>query len=368
MKIKYLCLLLFSLHHSAVYADIDLSEVQSLADFTDQLMITKHLATIEPQIKKQIQQAQPNVQSLLKTSKISYNDSVYLHNYAIITSQYAKYLLEQHCIPLSIPYQKKTEEAYLALLKRDPNDKIALNNLGLFYAKMSVYYRKNTDPTPRLENLVNAERLFSSLVKLDPEDKEYQINYDAVLSDKLMLLQKHHLDFNEQKRLMTLLKKPLFQYLSNSQQPLDNVDVGNFLILVQQYFKILNTENPQTAKKWLSDHQSKIETIVQNNHQYTQRENEFLAEFYALLERPKQALYYLKQLEVSDDEATTPDSIENEPNLANLKLNAEYQQWLEQYKYDYGEYRKAIPKLCKITQLEAIQSLDVKNYESMNLD
>lgn len=362
MKIKYLCLFLFVLHHSAVYADVDLSEIQSLADFTDQVMETNHLATIEPQIKLQIQQAQQYVQPLLKSPKMSYNDSVYLHNYAIITSQYAKYLLNQSCIPQSVPYQQKTEDAYLALLKRDSNDKIALNNLGLFYANMSVYYRKNIDPTPRLENLVNAERLFSSLVKMDSEDKEYQQNYDAVLSDKLMLLQKHHLDFNEQKHLMNLLKKPLFQYLSNSQQHSDTtIDVGNFLILVQQYFKILNTENPQTAKKWLSDHQSKIEATVQKNHQYTQRENEFLAEFYALVEQPKQALYYLKQLEVSDDEATTPDSIENESNLANLKLNVEYQQWLEQYKHDYEKYRKAIPKLCKITQLEAIQSLDIRN-------
>lgn len=362
MKIKYLCLLLLSLHHSAVYADVDLSEIQSLADFTDQVMEKNHLSTIEPQIKLQIQQAQQYVQPLLKSTKISYNDSVYLHNYAIITSQYAEYLLEQHCIPLSIPYQKKTEEAYLALLKRDPNDKIALNNLGLFYAKMSVYYRKNTDPTPRLENLNKAEQLFSSLMKLDPGDKEHQTNYYAVLSDKLMLLQKHHRDFEEQKRLMNIIKKPLFKYLSNPKSQLNAIDTGNFLILVQQYFKILNTENPQVAIKWLSDNQSKIEAIVQKNHKYTQRENEFLAEFYALLEQPKQALHYLKQFEVSNDEATTPDSIENEPNLANLKLNAEYQQWFKQYKHDYEEYRKAIPKLCKITQLEAIQSLDIKNY------
>ena len=354
MKRKHLCLLLFMLHHSNVYADIDMTEIESIADFTDQVMQTENLSAIEAQIKIQIYQAQPNVQKLLKSNNMSYNDSVYLHNYAIITSRYAEYLLEQHCTALSIPYQKKTEDVYLALQKRDPNDKIALNNLGLFYAKMSVYYRKNTDPTPRLENLIKAEQLFSLLIKIDPKDKEHQINYHAVLSDKLMLLQKHHLDFNEQKRIMNLLKKPLFQYLSHSQQ-LENVDVGNFLILVQQYYKILNTENPLTAEKWLIDNQSKIEAIVQKKSTLSQRENEFLAEFYALLGQSEQALYYLKQLEITDESTTEPDSIEKQPNLANLKLNAEYQLWFKQYKHDYEEYRKAIPKLCKITQLEAVQ-------------
>lgn len=356
MNIKQLSIvLLLSLQNTALYADIDMTEIESIADFTNQVMETKNLSIIEAQIKIQIYHAQQNVQKLLKSNNMSYNDSVYLHNYAIITSQYAEYLLKQHCTALSIPYQKKTEDAYLALQKRDPNDKIALNNLGLFYAKMSVYYRKNTDPTPRLENLIKAEQLFSLLIKIDPEDKEHQINYDAVLSDKLMLLQKHHLDFNEQKRLMNLLKKPLFQYLSHSQQQLDNVDVGNFLILVQQYYKILNTENPQNAEKWLIDNQSKIEAIVQKKSKLSQRENEFLAEFYALLGQSEQALYYLKQLEISDESTTEPDSIEKEPNLANLKLNAEYQLWFKQYKQDYEEYRKAIPKLCKITQLETVQ-------------
>lgn len=135
MKIKILIFLL-SLNASITYADINDGEIQTIEDLTDQVLATKNLAKLEPQIKAQIQKGQPNVQKLLKAKDIEYNDSVYLHNYAILTSGYAEYLLEQHCTTLSQPFQELTEQAYFALKKRDPNDTIAINNLGLFYAQI----------------------------------------------------------------------------------------------------------------------------------------------------------------------------------------------------------------------------------------
>ncbi|MFW1806080.1 hypothetical protein ACG9Y5_18855, partial [Acinetobacter baumannii] len=144
------------------------------------------------------------------------------------------YLLDQHCAEQSHPIQELTEQAYLALKKRDPKDTIALNNFGLFYAQMSVYYRKNSDPTPRLTYLLKAEQLFETLIQIEPDDEEYQRNYYAVLSDKLMLLYKYHRDIEEQKRLVNILKKPLFEYLSNPEQAFDS---GNFIILAQQYYQ-----------------------------------------------------------------------------------------------------------------------------------
>ena len=94
---------------------------------------------------------------------------------------------------------------------------------------------------------------------------------------------------------------------------------------------------------------------MNKNRKQTQREKEFLAEFYALLGQTDRALSYLKQLEFSDENNTEPSSFENEPNLANLRLNPEYQKWFKQYKQDYAAYRKAIPKVCKISQLETTQ-------------
>ncbi|MFW1641927.1 hypothetical protein [Acinetobacter guillouiae] len=351
MKIKIVIFLL-SLNASITYADINDDEIQAIEDLTDQVLATKNLAKLEPQIKAQIQKAQPNVQKLLKAKDIEYNDSVYLHNYAILASGYAEYLLEQHCTTLSQPFQELTEQAYFALKKHDPKDTIAINNLGLFYAQMSVYYRKNIDPTPRLNYLLKAEQLFETLMKLQPDNEEYEKNYYAVLSDKLMLLQKYHRDQNEQKRLINILKKPLFHYLSDPNQAFD---AGNFIILAQQYFKYLNREDPKLAEKWLRDNQAKIEAVVNKNRKQTQREKEFLAEFYALLGQTDRALSYLKQLEFSDENNTEPSSFENEPNLANLRLNPEYQKWFKQYKQDYAAYRKAIPKICKINQLETTQ-------------
>ncbi len=350
MKHFYLALLLTSnLYISNVYADIDVSELQSLADFTDQVMEQEKFSTLESEAKIQLLHAQPNIQKILDAKKITYNDSVYLHNYAIITSQYAEYLLNQNCSEASIPYQQQTEKAYQRILKYNPKDKTALNNFGLFYAQMSVYYRKNTDPTQRLAYLVKSEKLFAELLVLSPQDNDYKRNYNAVLSDKLMLLQKYNQDLNEQKRIIDILKKPLFQYLANPNQ---TFDAGNFLILVQQYFKHLNKENSKLAQKWLSDHQTLIETIVQKNQKQNQREAEFLAEFYALLGQNERAMSYLKKIELSDDNDTEPSTLENEPNLDNLKSSPEYQKWFKQYKQDYEQYRKAIPQVCKVNQLE----------------
>ena len=57
-------------------ADINDDEIQAIEDLSDQVLATKNLAKIEPQIKAQIQKAQPNVQKLLKAKDIEYNDSV----------------------------------------------------------------------------------------------------------------------------------------------------------------------------------------------------------------------------------------------------------------------------------------------------
>ncbi|CAM9233791.1 hypothetical protein [Acinetobacter bereziniae] len=352
MKIKNL-LLLLSLSCTIAYAEISDNDIETIENLSDQVLGNKKLAKLEPQIKAQIKKSQPTVQQLFKAKEIDYNDSVYLHNYAIITSGYAEYLLDQHCAEQSHPIQELTEQAYLALKKRDPKDTIALNNFGLFYAQMSVYYRKNSDPTPRLTYLLKAEQLFETLIQIEPDDEEYQRNYYAVLSDKLMLLYKYHRDIEEQKRLVNILKKPLFEYLSNPEQAFDS---GNFIILAQQYYQGLNRENPKAAERWLRDNQQKIETVVNKNRKHTQRENEFLAEFYALLNQPAKALSYLKQLEFSDENSTEPSSFEDEPNLANLRLNPEYQKWFKKYTQDYQEYRKALPEVCKITQLEILGS------------
>lgn len=352
MKIKKL-LLLLSLSCTIAYAEISENDIVAIENLSDQVLGNKKLAKLEPQIKAQIKSAQPNIKKLLEAKQIEYNDSVYLHNYAIITSSYAEYLLDQHCAALSHPFQELTEQAYFALKKRDPKDVIALNNLALFYAQMSVHYRKNIDPTPRLTYLVKAQHLFETLIQIEPDDDDYKKNYYAVLSDKLMLLYKHHLDVQEQNRIGNILKKPLFQFLADPDQPFDS---GNFIILAQQYYQGLNRENPKAAEKWLRDNQQKIETVVNKNRKHTQRENEFLAEFYALLNQPTKALSYLKQLEFSDENSTEPSSFENEPNLANLRLNPEYQKWFKKYTQDYQEYRKALPEVCKMTQLEIMGS------------
>jgi hypothetical protein len=352
LKIKNLFFLL-SLSCTYTYADISNNDIDAIENLSDQVLGNKKLAKLEPQIKAQIKTAQPSVHKLLKAKEISYNDSVYLHNYAIITSGYAEYLLDQNCAELSHPIQELTEQAYFALKKRDPEDAIALNNLALFYAQMSVHYRKNIDPTPRLNYLVKAQHLYEILVQLQPDDDDYEKNYYAVLSDKLMLLYKHHLDLEEQKRIGNILKKPLFQFLSHPDQPFDS---GNFIILAQQYYQGLNRESPKAAEKWLKDNQQQIETVINKNRKHTQRENEFLAEFYALLNQPTKALSYLKQLEFSDENSTEPSSFENEPNLANLRLNPEYQKWFKKYTQDYDAYREALPEVCRISQLEMMGS------------
>ena len=61
MKIKIVIFLL-SLNASISYADINDDEIQAIEDLTDQVLATKNLAKLEPQIKAQIQKAQPNVQ------------------------------------------------------------------------------------------------------------------------------------------------------------------------------------------------------------------------------------------------------------------------------------------------------------------
>lgn len=348
MKFRF-ALLCLSLLTSSIYAGINDEDLDQMEELGQQVLTTKHLAPYEAQILKQIQDAKPHMQELYLADHISYNESVYIHNYAIINSQYAEYLLDQNCTEQSHPYQTQAEAAYLRLLKRDPQDKVALNNLGLFYAQMSVFYRKNTDPTPRLQYLEKSEKQFIQLIKIYPNNAEYQTNYYAVLSDKLALLQKHYQNLAEQKRLIAILKKPLFQYLD---MPKQTLNAGNFIILAQQYFKDLYSENPEKAEKWLYDHQKKIEAIVKNNQTHDQRESEFLAEFYALLGQTDKALHYLKQLEFTDENGIEPSSIEDEPNLANLRLNPEYQKWFKQYQNSYTQYRKAIPQVCKITRLE----------------
>lgn len=69
MKIKILIFLL-SLNASISYADINNDEIQAIEDLSDQVLATKNLAKLEPQIKAQIQKAQPNVQKLLKAKDI----------------------------------------------------------------------------------------------------------------------------------------------------------------------------------------------------------------------------------------------------------------------------------------------------------
>ena len=104
MKIKNL-LLLLSLSCTIVYAEISDNDIESIENLSDQVLGNKKLAKLEPQIKAQIKKSQPTVQQLFKAEEIDYNDSVYLHNYAIITSGYAEYLLDQHCTEQSHPIQ-----------------------------------------------------------------------------------------------------------------------------------------------------------------------------------------------------------------------------------------------------------------------
>lgn len=352
MKLKSAYALVFLISFTTSSQAIEDDDFHSLNDFTDLVLATDQLTTVETQLRQEIRNARHNITELMSQQELTNTENVYLQNYSIINAEYAEFLLDEYCIEPSLFYQKQAEQGYLYLLKLDSSDRYAMNNLSLFYAQMSVYYRKNIDFHMRLNYLKKAEKLAEALTQCFPANSNYSINYYAILSDQLDLLQKYHRDLNEQQRMMEILKKPLFFGLKN---PHSQVDSGNFIILAQQYFKHLYAKNPAQAEEWLKKNQKNIENFVHLNRKKSSREYQFMAELYAMLNEPHQALVNLNKMNASDHDATEPKDFNQDPNFANIRLYPKFQQWLKKYTIDYEKNKNLNPEICKLPKEKLLE-------------
>lgn len=320
--------------------------IEEFNEFVDQHLNVDLISNDAKQTQQQIQRSQKYIQdldpdfSLLDPSK-----QRTIHQSAILQSVYGEYLLQQHCPLLAKSYNAQAEKLYLKLLGIHPDDRYLRYNLGIHYARNSVYFRKNQDSTPRLALLNSAERIQKKLFEQYPKNDNYQTQYYAVLSDKLDLLLERDSQPQEQLQIIHVLKTPLFQMLNHSNQRYDS---GNFLILVQQYYRYLYKQNPKNAEDWILSNKQQIELQIKNNQHHDQREHEFLAEFYAMTNQTKKALSHLKHLDPEDDSAPTPSDLEKSIPLANIKLNPKFQTWLKHYTERYQTYLKLHPEQCKL--------------------
>lgn len=340
-----ICLATFSLQN---HASND-PNYNQLAEVVNDNLNSKKMHGHEKLILSTMNRHESSVNQLISTSReLNANEQRYVLNYAILKSVYAEYLIEIHCRPESIDAQKQAENIYQFLFKQQPNDRNVRYNLALFYARTSTTYRKDQNNNERYRLLKLAEETLYPNYQKYPKNEQYRNDYYAILSEQLDIVQTKANQRDEQQRLIDILKTPLFKILNNPKQ---NYDSGNFVILVQQYYKYLYSQNPKQADQWLISHKNKIENYVNTQQQNTQREYQFLAEFYALLNQPQKALYYLSKYDVRDIDAANPESIAKERNLANLRLNPNYQNWFKQYQLDYEENQRVYPPLCSSMQV-----------------
>ncbi len=349
----FISALSFLIYSSATFAfELESDSIEQLSSFLDHHLITKTMIDHEREVLGQIAISKLNVNEIyanLKEKKDSNKSEFnYLQNYAILTAVYAEYLMEIDCKNLSKYYQDEAEKTYLKLNQLNKQDRYLRYNLAIFYARTSTFYRKNQNTDERYRLLQQAEKILLPLSLEYPKHKQYRDDYYAVISDQLEILQTKPNTLPEQKRIIDILQKPLFSYLKN---PDKKYDSGNFTVLIQQYYKYLYAQNPKQADQWLISNQKGIEKFIQHNSSDDmQREYEFMAELYALLNQQDQALYYLKKIDPNDSDATEPKSLESERNFANLKLNPEFQAWLKHYTIQYQNNLDIHPKVCKSIQ------------------
>ena len=345
-------LLLSSALSTAFAFELENNQIEELSNFVDRHLEVSSMTNHEKEVLAQINNTKKDLDTvyanLIKSNHPDSPEFNYLQNYAILTAVYAEYLMKIDCKNTSKYYQNEAEQTYLKLQKLKNNDRYLLYNLAIFYARTSTFYRKNQNTEERYKLLKQAEKILLPLSLKYPSYRQYRIDYYAVMSDQLDVLQKRSDTLSEQKKNITIVQKPLFALLKNNHE---EYDTGNFIILIQQYYKYLYAQNPKQADQWLITNQKSIENLVKNKKSNDlQREYEFMAEFYALLNHPDQALYYLNKIDVKNADAPEPKSLEFERNFANLKLNKEFQAWLAQYKIQYQKNVDLYPKVCKSIQ------------------
>lgn len=324
--------------------------MDQISDYDTELSYIYHEKMQVSQLKtyqKHLKQGQKLFAQLRSMLDINnYDQMRFINNYATLLSNYAELLDQQYCYQDAQPYWEESDLVYqVGKIFQEQYPTLAYNH-SLNFARQSVFYRKNQDPTKRLELLTQAEIISAALVKRYPTNNSFQQHHLNVLLDQLDIYQKQPNSYQQQKVRFEQLTPSYFKVLKQ-QNPVD--DFGNSIIFIQKYYRFLFINNPHQAEQWLKQQHRFIEYYRSKQSSLSQREVEFLAGYYAVNRQFDLAMYYLQKINPKDDDATSVAEFKiNDPLYANIRFTPEFQTWLKQYEKNSLVLK---PKQCRIKNL-----------------